>query len=87
MREVKAKLDELLVLLASIAEQVMAMSAAPQVVGIAAADAWMRADEVMALLKVSRKTLYNYVRAGAIETRRFGGTLQYCRSSVMRMRG
>lgn len=79
-------MDELLRLLTGIAERLMVMSAAPPVAEMAAADAWMRADEVMVLLKVSRKTLYNYVRAGAIETRRFGGTLQYCRSSVMRMR-
>jgi predicted DNA-binding transcriptional regulator AlpA len=51
-----------------------------------AADQWLRADEVMQLLHVSKRTLYNYLAAGAFETRRLGGTRFYSKASVMRLK-
>ncbi|HKG07896.1 MAG TPA: helix-turn-helix domain-containing protein [Pedobacter sp.] len=45
---------------------------------------WLRADEVMRVLSISRRTLYNYYIDGAFKTRRIGGTVFYAKASVMR---
>ncbi|HKG05997.1 MAG TPA: hypothetical protein VKB19_06050 [Pedobacter sp.] len=51
-----------------------------------AADLWLRADEVMGILKICRRTLYSYQTEGAFDTRRMGGTRFYSRASVMRLK-
>lgn len=50
------------------------------------ADAWLRADEVMRILGVSEKTLYNYTRKGAFLVRKIGSTRWYCKASIMSVR-
>jgi predicted DNA-binding transcriptional regulator AlpA len=52
----------------------------------AVADEWLRGDQVMAILSISQRTLYNYYLSGAFKTRRFGGTRFYSKESVMGMK-
>lgn len=51
------------------------------------ADVWLRNDEVMALLGISRRTLYNYWKMGAFDCKQMGRTTFYSKESVMMIRG
>ncbi|WP_285055512.1 helix-turn-helix domain-containing protein [Pedobacter ginsengisoli] len=53
---------------------------------VAFADVWLRADEVMELLSISQRTLYNYYISGVFDTRLLGRTRFYSKASVMRLR-
>jgi hypothetical protein len=55
-------------------------------VAVAFADVWLRADEVMEILSISQRTLYNYYISGVFDTRLLGRTRFYSKASVMRLR-
>ena len=49
-------------------------------------DELIRAEEVMQILSISRRTLYNYTQSGCFVVKRIGGTKFYCKASVMRLK-
>jgi len=49
-------------------------------------DEWIRGDEVMRILSISPRTLYNYTLSGVFVTKRIGGTKFYCKASVMKLK-
>ncbi|MES2454044.1 MAG: helix-turn-helix domain-containing protein [Bacteroidota bacterium] len=49
-------------------------------------DELIRAEEVMQILSISRRTLYNYTQSGFFVVKRIGGTKFYCKASVMRLK-
>ena len=49
-------------------------------------DEWIRADEVMRILSISQRSLYNYTQSGFFVVKRIGGTKFYCKASVMRLK-
>jgi predicted DNA-binding transcriptional regulator AlpA len=79
----KAILERIEVLLIALLEANRQSNAVPIPV---VADQWLRADEVMRILSISKRTLYNYLEAGAFDTRRMGGTRFYAKASVMRLK-
>lgn len=47
-------------------------------------DEWLRADQVMRILKICQRTLYNYTKKGIFVVKEIGRTRYYSRDSVMR---
>jgi len=49
-------------------------------------DEWLRADQVMRMLSISQRTLYNYNQKGVFVIKEVGRTKYYSRASVMRQK-
>jgi hypothetical protein len=79
----KAILERIEVLLIALLEECKLSNVAR---APAVADEWLRGDQVMAILSISQRTLYNYYISGAFITRRFGGTRFYSKASVMNLK-